>query len=48
MGRRGTAVTVVSEWDVAFFDAIRDHVGAENLEEMELVLYSRHDVASAG
>ena len=48
MGRDGTALTFVSEWDVEFFDAIRDHVGADRLEQTELVLYSRQDVASTG
>jgi superfamily II DNA/RNA helicase len=41
MGRPGTAVTFVSEWDQEFFDAIRDHVGADKLEEIQLEIYSR-------
>ena len=39
MGRPGTAVMFVSEWDIEFFEAIRGHVGAENLEELSLSLY---------
>ncbi|MCE2469703.1 MAG: C-terminal helicase domain-containing protein [Dehalococcoidia bacterium] len=39
MGRPGTAITFFSEWDTEFFDAIRDHVGAELLTERELSLY---------
>jgi superfamily II DNA/RNA helicase len=39
MGREGTAVTFVGEWDMEFFDAIRDHVGAEKLEEIHLSMY---------
>ena len=39
MGRPGTAVMCVSEWDIEFFEAIRGHVGAENLEELSLSLY---------
>jgi hypothetical protein len=41
MGRPGTAVTFVGEWDQEFFDAIRDHVGADKLEEIQLEIYSR-------
>ncbi len=41
MGREGTAVTFVSEWDFDFFDAIREHVGGENLAEMRLAMYAR-------
>ena len=41
MGREGTAVTFVSEWDFEFFDAIREHVGGENLMEMRLAMYAR-------
>jgi ATP-dependent RNA helicase DeaD len=41
MGRDGTAVTFVSEWDIEFFDAIRDHVGADKLEEIQLALYAQ-------
>ena len=40
MGRPGTAVTFVSEWDLEFFDAIREHVGQENLQEFQLSLYA--------
>ena len=40
MGRPGTAMTFVSEWDFESFDAIRDHVGAENLEEVQLSFYA--------
>jgi superfamily II DNA/RNA helicase len=39
MGREGTAVTFVGEWDIEFFDAIRDHVGAEKLEAIHLSMY---------
>ena len=41
MGREGTAVTFVSEWDFEFFDAIRKHVGGENLAEVRLAMYAR-------
>ena len=41
MGREGTAVTFVSEWDIEFFDAIREHVGGENLEEIYLAMYAQ-------
>jgi superfamily II DNA/RNA helicase len=39
MGRDGTAVTFVGEWDMEFFDAIRKHVGDDNLEEIHLSMY---------
>ena len=39
MGREGTAVTFVGEWDIEFFDAIREHVGAANLEAINLSMY---------
>jgi ATP-dependent RNA helicase DeaD len=39
MGRDGTAVTFVGEWDIEFFDAIRAHVGADRLEEINLSMY---------
>ena len=39
MGRPGTAITFFAEWDSEFFDAIRDHVGAELLTERDLALY---------
>jgi ATP-dependent RNA helicase DeaD len=39
MGRDGTAVTFVGEWDIEFFDAIREHVGADRLEEINLSMY---------
>ena len=41
MGRDGTAVTFVAEWDIEFFDAIRNHVGADKLEEIHLNIYNR-------
>lgn len=41
MGRDGTAVTFVSEWDIEFFDAIREHVGEGKLEEIHLALYAQ-------
>ncbi len=40
MGRPGTAMTFVGEWDLEAFDAIRAHVGAENLEEVQLSMYA--------
>ena len=40
MGRPGTAMTFVGEWDLEAFDAIRAHVGAENLEEVQLSIYA--------
>ncbi len=46
MGRAGTAITFVSEWDLEFFDAIRAHVGAENLEEIKLSFYQSQDAAT--
>jgi superfamily II DNA/RNA helicase len=39
MGRPGTAVTFVAEWDLEFFQAIKKHVGEANLERLELSLY---------
>ncbi len=39
MGRKGTAVTFVAEWDLEFFEAIARHVGRENLERLELSIY---------
>jgi ATP-dependent RNA helicase DeaD len=47
MGREGTAVTFVAEWDTEFFDAIRDHVGAERLEEIHLRMYNRQKPTAA-
>ena len=41
MGREGTAMTFVSEWDLDSFQAIKEHVGEENLEPFILELYSR-------
>ena len=41
MSMAGTAVTFVSEWDIEFFDAIREHVGGENLEEIHLAMYAQ-------
>ncbi len=41
MGRPGTAVTFVSEWDTQIFDAIRAHVGGDALKPQRLAkLYS--------
>ena len=48
MGRPGTAITFVSEWDIEFFDAIRDHVGADKLAEIDLTLYSSQQAAGTG
>ena len=39
MGRPGTAVTFVAEWDLDAFDVIREHAGEENLVRRELALY---------
>ena len=39
MGREGTALTFVSEWDLDFFDAIKAHVG-DDLQPIELGLYT--------
>ena len=39
MGRDGTAVTFVGEWDMEFFDAIRKHVGDDKLEAINLAMY---------
>ncbi len=39
MGRPGTAMIFVSEWDLPGFDAIREHVGEESLERFELSFY---------
>lgn len=38
MGREGSALTFVSEWDLEFFDAIKAHVG-DDLQPLELGLY---------
>ena len=43
MGREGTAVTFVAEWDIEFFDAIREHVGADKLQEIHLKMYGSGD-----
>ena len=42
MGREGTALTFVSEWDLDFFDAIKAHVG-DDLQPLELGLYKRQE-----
>jgi superfamily II DNA/RNA helicase len=39
MGREGTAITFVGEWDIAAWEQIRTEVGAE-VEERELLLYA--------
>ena len=41
MGREGTAVTFVAEWDLEFFQAIKEHVGEDKLERRELAMYNR-------
>ena len=41
MGREGTALTFVAEWDLEAFDAIVAHVGSENLERVRLSMYKR-------
>lgn len=43
MGREGTAITFVSEWDHDAFEATKK-VGGENLEHARLDLYSPHRV----
>ena len=47
MGRPGTAITFVSEWDMEFIDAIQKHVGADQLTMRKLALYGA-DAASSG
>ena len=42
MGREGTALTFVSEWDLDFFDAIKAHVG-DDLQPLELGLYKHQE-----
>ena len=39
MGRPGTAVTFVSEWDLDAFELIREHAGEENLVRQDLSFY---------
>ena len=39
MGRDGTAMTFVAEWDLKEFDALVAHVGAESLERHEASVY---------
>ena len=39
MGQPGTAVTFVAEWDNEAFDAIKAHVGEDELEHLDLGLY---------
>jgi ATP-dependent RNA helicase DeaD len=41
MGREGTAITFVGEWDIEFFDAIMAHVGKDKLAPTDLALYNR-------
>ena len=41
MGRPGTAITFLSEWDIEFYDAIEAHIGAEHIQRLELALYRR-------
>ncbi len=41
MGRQGTALTFVAEWDLEAFDAIVAHVGTDNLERVRLSMYTR-------
>ena len=40
MGRSGTAITFVSEWDFQMLDTIQAHVG-QNLKKERLSLYHR-------
>ncbi|MCL0101755.1 DEAD/DEAH box helicase [Dehalococcoidia bacterium] len=40
MGRPGTAILFVAEWDLGMFDEIREHVGENNISSRELQLYS--------
>ena len=46
MGREGSALTFVSEWDLEFFDAIKAHVG-DDLQPLELGLYQTAAKAEA-
>ncbi len=39
MGRPGTAITFLGEWDIDLFEAIRSHVGKERIERRQLALY---------
>jgi ATP-dependent RNA helicase DeaD len=41
MGRPGTAITFLSEWDIEFYDAIESHIGADQIERRALALYRR-------
>ena len=41
MGKEGTAMTFVAEWDLETFDAIVAHVSKDNLEPYEAALYKR-------
>ncbi|MDE2837982.1 MAG: DEAD/DEAH box helicase [Chloroflexota bacterium] len=45
MGREGTALTFVSEWDLDFFDAIKAHVG-DDLQPLELGLYTLQETSA--
>ncbi|MEE9285262.1 MAG: DEAD/DEAH box helicase [Dehalococcoidia bacterium] len=42
MGRPGTAVTFVAEWDFDAFEAIKKQVGEENLERLDLSIYDKY------
>ena len=46
MGRPGTAITFVSEWDFEFIEAIQKHVGADQIETRKLALYGSGAAAS--
>ena len=39
MGKHGTAFTFLAEWDFETFDAIKAHVGEDELEHIDLGLY---------
>ncbi len=39
MGRAGTAATFLAEWDFETFDAIKAHVGEDQLEHIDLGVY---------
>ncbi|MCI0768968.1 MAG: DEAD/DEAH box helicase [Chloroflexi bacterium] len=42
MGRPGTAVTFVGEWDFDAFETIKRQVGEDNLEKLELSIYDKY------
>lgn len=46
MGRKGTAITFVGEWDADLFEAIKKLVGEQNLEPYKLKMYNRAATSS--